>query len=172
MVVDEAAAGTIVTFGGGSPRPAGGERARPVARRRPAALGLLLGPALLGPALLASCVRSTSISYLPNAERPRLSLAEGESMLARYLSIECQQLLGRSVATGQANVIVAVDSLGNVTTSQLERSTGDPQADGLVGAVTSQLRLEALAPGTKSAVVRAGYRCLPDGRATTTLAHP
>ena len=74
--------------------------------------------------LLAACVRTTTVSYLPNRERPRLSLAQGETMLARYLSIECESLLGRSVQTGEARVAVAVDSVGDVVSSELERSTG------------------------------------------------
>jgi hypothetical protein len=163
MVTDETAAAANVWFGGGPPRL--GRRRAPVPRR--GALGALGALALLG-----ACVRTTTVTYLPNLERPRLTLAQGEVTLARYLGIECESLLGRSVATGDTRVAVVVDSLGGVTASELERSTGDARADGLVGAVTAQLRLDGLPAGTTRAVVRAGYRCDPAGGATATLVHP
>jgi len=149
-----AASGANVRVGG-PPRPAG------------AALA-----ALALAAALAACVRTTTVTYLPSPERPRLSLAEGGTMLARYLGIECESLLGRPVASAETRVRVAVDSVGNVTSSMLERSTGDAQADGLVGAVTAQRRLAALPPGATEAGVRASHRCAPEGGATATLLHP
>ena len=173
MVTEERPATAIVSFGGGAPRAHGAAPARrpppgvqTASRMRTTALALLAAGAL------GACVRSTTITYLPSPERPRLSLAEGQTTLARYLGIECESLLGRSVASSRTTVLVLVDSLGNVTSSELERSTGDPQADGLVGAVTAQLRLDGVPAGAGRAVVRAAYRCAPEGGATATLLHP
>ena len=158
MVMVEEGAAANVSFGGGPPR----------ARR----FATATATAAAAVALLAGCVRTTTVSYLPSVERPRLSLGEGQATLARYLGIECESLLGRSVARGEARVAVAVDSVGDVISAELERSTGDARADGLVGAVTAQLHLDGLPSGTTRAVVRAGYRCAPEGGATATLEHP
>ena len=152
--------GANVRVGGAPPRRAG---ARPRA--------FILGAAAFAGAL-AGCVRTTTVSYLPSPERPRLSLTEGERMLARYLSIECGSAPERAGASAEARVRVAVDSVGDVTSSMLERSTGNAQADALVGAVTAQLKLAALPPGAGQTVVRASYRCDPAGGATATLLHP
>ena len=156
-------------------RVGGAPRGRAASGRgaRASAFAPLAGPvAVAALALLAACVRTTTVTYLPSPERPRLSLAEGGTVLARYLSIECESLLGRPVSSSETRVRVAVDSAGNVTSSMLERSTGDAQADGLVGAVTAQLKLAALPPAATEAVVRASYRCAPEGGATATLLHP
>ena len=176
---------TLATGSGANVRVGGGPRNRGTSRRSagaaPVAARVASHPpgaahagrvALAALALLAACVRTTTVTYLPSPERPRLSLAEGGTVLARYLSIECESLLGRTVASSETRVRVAVDSVGNVTSSMLERSTGDAQADGLVGAVTAQLKLAALPPGATEAVVRASYRCAPEGGATATLLHP
>jgi len=185
MVTEERPATAIVSFGGGPPRAHGAaparrppsgvrtaSRTRTMARTRTTARMRTTALALLAAGALGACVRSTTITYLPSPERPRLSLAEGQTTLARYLGIECESLLGRSVASSRTSVLVLVDSLGNVTSSELERSTGDPQADGLVGAVTAQLRLDGVPAGAGRAVVRAAYRCAPEGGATATLLHP
>ena len=173
MVTEERPATAIVSFGGGPPRARAADPARrPPSGVRPASRPRTTALALLAAGALGACVRSTTITYLPSLERPRLSLAEGQATLARYLGIECESLLGRSVARGEARVAVAVDSAGDVTSAELERSTGDARADGLVGAVTAQLHLDGLPSGTTRAVVRAGYRCAPEGGATATLEHP
>ena len=163
--------GTNVRVGGAPRRRAvSGPGGR--ASTRAALAGLLALAALGALGALGACVRTTTVTYLPSPERPRLSLAEAGTVLARYLGIECESLLGRTVASSETRVRVAVDSVGNVTSSMLERSTGDAQADGLVGAVTAQLKLAALPPGATEAVVRASYRCAAEGGATATLLHP
>ena len=126
-------------------------------------------PALGAAAALAlgACVRTTTVTYLPSAERPRLSLDEGRAMLAQFVGVECERLRGAGRAAGETRVVVALDADGRATSSELTGTTGDGRVDGLVGAVAAQLRLDP-PPGAR-AELHAGYRCADDGGVATTL---
>lgn len=116
---------------------------------------------------LAACVRTTTVTYLPSAERPRLTLDDGRGMLASFVGVECERLLGLGRAEGAVRVLVALDSAGEAASSELVGSSGDSRVDGLVGAVAAQLRL-APAPAGRAAL-HAGYRCADDGGVAVTL---
>ena len=119
--------------------------------------------------LLASgCVHSTTVSYLPNPDQPRLSLAEGRDMLARFGGVDCARLRAAGHAAGETDVLVLADSAGAVTSSELRGSSGDARLDGVIGAVAAQLRLDP-APADGRATVHAGFRCGDDDAITATL---
>lgn len=123
--------------------------------------------ALLG---LAACVRTTTVTYLPSAEQPRLGLDEARGTLATFVGVECARLLGEGRAEGAARVLVALDSAGEATSSELATTTGDARVDGIVGAVAAQLRLDAPAAARGGpAALLAGYRCADDGGVAVTL---
>ena len=73
-------------------------------------------------------------------------------------------------AEGAAPVTVTLDAEGKATGAELARSSGDSRADGLIGAVSAQLRLEPApqAAGAR-ATVEAGWRCADDGGMSVTL---
>ncbi|HEY0970431.1 MAG TPA: hypothetical protein VGE02_05590 [Gemmatimonadales bacterium] len=119
------------------------------------------------PLVAAGCVTTSTVAYRPSAEQPRMSLAEGQVTLRTFLGMECARLREAGIAGATVPVTVALDAEGNVTEAELERSTGDSRADGVVGAVAAQLRLEPTASGR--AMLRGGYRCGDDGGVDVTL---
>ncbi len=157
----------IVSFGGGPPRACRRGAATGLAPNRRAtterATAALAAGAL---ALVAACVRTTTVTYLPSPDQPRLTLAEGEATLARFVGVECERLRGAGRAAAETRVLVRHDGAGQATSSELAASTGDSRVDGLVGAVAAQLRLE---PGRSPVELRVGYRCADDGGVAVTL---
>lgn len=115
--------------------------------------------------LLAACVTTTSVTYRPSAEQPRLTLDEGGRTLGRFVGVECERLAAAGRDSGSAVARVLLDSLGLAASSEVLTSSGDARVDGLVGAVTAQLRLDARPPGG-TAAVRASWRCSGDAGAT------
>ena len=115
--------------------------------------------------LAAACVTTTSVTYLPSAEQPRLTLGDGGRTLARFVGVECERLSAAGRDSGSAVARVALDSLGAAVSSEVLTSSGDARVDGLVGAVTAQLRLDA-PPAGGTAAVRARWRCSGDAGAT------
>ena len=107
--------------------------------------------------LAAACVTTTSVTYLPSADRPRLSLADGGRTLGQFVGVECERLVGAGRDSGTAVAHVALDSLGDAVSAEVTARSGDSRVDGLVGAVAAQLRL-AERPAPRAAV-RATWRC-------------
>ena len=134
----------------------GGRTAPPAGTRRPTPLLLLA---------LAACVTTTSVTYLPSAEQPRLTVEEGGRTFARFVGVECERLVAAGRGGGAAGARVALDSAGAVTSAEVLGTTGDARLDGLVGAVAAQLRLTDAA-AARAARVRATYRCAGDAGAT------
>lgn len=126
----------------------------------------------LSPILLVACVSSTTITYLPSPEQPRLGLDEGRSMIARFIGLECDRLAAANLASRQVDVVVVTDSVGLAKSAELQGSTGDERANGVIGAVSAQLDLgssaNGLGSGGRSTALRAGYSCSDEG-ATATL---
>jgi hypothetical protein len=116
--------------------------------------------------LLAACVTTRTVTYLPNAEQPRLSLGEGQALLGRFVGADCARLLEAGRAEGAAAVTVTLDAAGNATGAELGDSSGDSRVDGIMGAVAAQLRLEPAGAGRAS--LRAGYRCAADRTASSS----
>lgn len=122
----------------------------------------------LAVAALAACVTSTTIDYLPSPEQPRLPLAEGRAMLARFAGLECDRLREAGLAEAATELIVVTDTAGLATSATLRRSTGDARMDGVVGAISAQLDLGARGAGGARNTLHAGYRCA-DGGVSATL---
>ena len=122
----------------------------------------------LSPLLLAACVSSSTITYLPSPEQPRLALEDGRDMIARFVGLECDRLTAAGRATGQTGVVVTTDSAGLATSAELLGSTGDERADGVLGAVAAQLDLGAASGGGRRSELQVGYSCA-DGGVTATI---
>lgn len=142
-----------------APRPRTARGAH--ARRALACTGSLL--------LVAACVKTTSVTYLPSPEQPRLDLAGGARTLERFLGLECGRLVEAGHGSGETVVRVSLDSAGLAIAAELARSTGDARADGIVGAVAAQLQFAAPGVAAGAASVRARYRCADDGGITAEL---
>jgi hypothetical protein len=119
--------------------------------------------------LLAACTTTTTVTYVPSPEQPRLDLAQGQATLARFVGIECERLRGAGHPTGETQVTLALDSAGLATGAELAASSGDARIDGIIGAVTAQLTLEHSSRGVRAATLRAAYQCAEDGGVTATL---
>ena len=115
--------------------------------------------------LLAACVTTTTVAYLPSADRPRLTLDAGGRTLAQFVGVVCERLAAAGRDSGSAVARVALDSSGTAVSSEILASSGDERVDGLVGAVTAQLRLDER-PARGAADVRASWRCSGDAGAT------
>lgn len=126
----------------------------------------------LSPLLLVACVSSSTITYLPSPEQPRLGLDEGRAMIARFIGLECDRLSAANLASRQVEVVVVTDSAGLAKSAELRSSTGDDRANGVIGAVAAQLDLGSPAAGASSgagdSALLAGYSCA-DGGVTATL---
>ena len=124
------------------------------------------------PLVLIACVSSSTITYLPSPEQPRLGLDEGRAMIARFIGLECDRLFAANLAVRQVDVVVVTDSAGLARSAELRGSTGDERANGVIGAVAAQLNLgsppSSASGGAGSTALRAGYSCAPEG-VTATL---
>jgi hypothetical protein len=127
----------------------------------------LVAACLLGAGVLTGCVTTRTVTYLPDAAQARMSLEEGRTTLGTFLGVECTRLRGAGRAAATAPVTVLLDAEGRVTGAELDRSTGDARADGLIGAVAAQLQVAPPAGGR--ATLRAGYQCDDAGGVSVTL---
>ena len=115
--------------------------------------------------LLAACVTTTTVSYVPSADRPRLTLDAGGRTLAQFVGVECERLAAAGRDSGAAVARVALDSAGTAVSAEILTSSGDARVDGIVGAIAAQLRLDGR-PASATTAVRASWRCSGDGGAT------
>lgn len=127
----------------------------------------LAAAAAIAAALTAGCVSSTTITYLPSPEQPRLTLEEGRGMLARFVGVECGRLVDEGKGTGSADLLARTGPDGAVASAELTSGSGDERANGVMGAVVAQLRLDSDDAG-REIPLRAGYQCT-DGGATALL---
>lgn len=114
--------------------------------------------ALLVGCLVTGCVRSTTITYLPSPEQPRLTMEEGREMLVRFIGVECDRLVEAGRGSGSADLLVQVDSTGLASSAELVSGSGDERANGIMGAVAAQLQLDAADAG-RHVPLRASYAC-------------
>lgn len=123
-------------------------------------------------ALAAAGCRTTqtTVTYVPNSERPRLTLAEGGELLARFLRLECP----RPTPEGRTDSLltrVQVAEDGLVREAELLGTTGNTTTDGIIGAIAAQLTLQDATPRPAAgpATIIARFRCGTDYRAELAL---
>jgi len=118
-------------------------------------------------ALLATlgCRTTTTVTYLPTVERPRLTLAEGGATLQQFLQLDCPAA-GNDSPSSRDSVVarVVVDEDGTVSQSELEGSSGSSTVDDIIGAITAQLTFsgDGTRPQAGPALVMARYSCVPE----------
>ena len=120
--------------------------------------------------LLAACVQSTSSWFVPTEGEPRLDSNELRDRADFFLRTECPRLLAASKAGGEAMIKLTMNRSGEVTRSEVTRSSGDEGIDGIFGPLAAQLVLTPPPDmrGESMAVrLGMGYACSGTTAATT-----
>lgn len=113
--------------------------------------------ALLG----AACTTTTTVAYVPEPERPRLTWEEARLTVVRFASIECPRLIQDGLGAGEVQVLARVGPGGLTREAELEGTSRDERLDGILGAVVAQLAFADEYPDGGDARVRIFYRCGP-----------
>ena len=134
---------------------------RTATRWRSSSRGLRRASAALAVLVLGACVTTTSTSYLPDASRDRLSLADAQDALDQLVAVECTRLLAAKQDIGEGEITVDVDPSGNVTRSTFSRghAFGDERMEKIFGGVTAQMKFDAPPAGRDTGRMRVGYAC-------------
>ena|SRR5687768_283751 len=126
---------------------------------------------LLAVALLVSaCVQRTQMWFVPTEGEPRLDTNELRDRADYFLRAECPRLLAADRPGGEASIKLTINRSGEVTRSEVTRSSGDEQIDGIFGPLAAQLVVTPPPDMTKeSMAVRMGmgYACSGSTAAAT-----
>lgn len=121
-----------------------------------------------------ACVTSTAQYYVPNPGSPRLSTNQMRDQADAMLRVECPRLLGdRQSAFAVAELVVDVESSGEVIRARIARSSGDQRMDEIFGALAAQLKLDPPKPPAGSVAgplqgdLSVGYSCSPTAAVTS-----
>ena len=99
-------------------------------------------------------------SYTPDGgAEPRLDTEETRRELATTLIGECPRLQRRG-GTGEARLLLDLDSGGDVIRARISRSSGDDKVDEIFGRAATRLHFER--PASSSGAIRMGYSCTSD----------
>ena len=120
--------------------------------------------------LCAACVQSTSTFFIPTAGEPRLDTNELRDRADFFLRTECPRLIAANRAGGEASIKLTINRSGEVTRSEVSRSSGDEGIDGIFGPLAAQL-VVAPPPDMKGDAMAVrmgmGYACSGTTAATT-----
>ena len=111
---------------------------------------------------LAACTTSITRAFTPDPNAERMSLADAQDNLDRFVRMECPRLMQAKHDTDEARVSVDVDPSGNVTRATFSKLTGDDRMDTMFGGIAAQMKF-APAPDGKEFTgrMRVGYACSP-----------
>lgn len=122
-------------------------------------------------AAFAACRTTTTVTYLPTLERPRLTLEDGGATLRQFLQLDCPAA-GSPGGADSVAVRVVVSEFGTVSASELLESSGSATVDDVIGAITAQLTFAGNDPmpaaGESRVLVR--YSCVEPVAAQLLLA--
>lgn len=108
-----------------------------------------------------ACTTTTTVAYVPEPERPRLTWEEARMTVVRFASIECPRLIQDGVGAGEVQVLARVGPGGLTREAELEGTSRDERLDGILGAVVAQLAFVDEYPDGGDARVRIFYQCGP-----------
>ena len=120
--------------------------------------------------LMSACVQSTNTWFIPTEGEPRLDTNELRDRADYFLRAECPRLLAADRPGGEASIKLTINRSGEVTRSEVTRSSGDEQIDGIFGPLAAQLVVTPPPDMNKeSMTVRLGmgYACSGTTAATT-----
>ena len=111
---------------------------------------------------LAACTTSITRAFTPDPNAERMTLADAQDNLDRFVRMECPRLMQAKHDTDDARISVNVDATGNVTRATFSKLTGDDRMDTMFGGVAAQMKF-APAPDGKEFTgrMRVGYACSP-----------
>ncbi len=120
--------------------------------------------------LVSACVQSTTSWYVPTEGQPRLDTNELRDRADYFLRAECPRLLAADKSGGEASIKLTINRSGEVTRSEVTRSAGDEQIDGIVGPLAAQLVVPPPPDMSKDAMtvrLGMGFACSGTTAATT-----
>ena len=122
----------------------------------------LLVVATLAAFPLVACSTAITRAYTPDPNAERMSLADAQDNLDRFVRLECPRLMQAKHDNDEARVSVDVDAGGNVTRATFSKLTGDDRMDQMFGGIAAQMKF-APAPDGKEFTgrMRVGYSCSP-----------
>jgi hypothetical protein len=121
---------------------------------------LLLAPVLA--VALAACTTSITRAFIPDPNAERMSLADAQDNLDRFVRMECPRLMQAKHDTDDARISVNVDAGGSVTRATFSKLTGDDRIDTMFGGVAAQMKFAASPDGKEyTGRMRVGYACSP-----------
>ena len=120
--------------------------------------------------LCAACVQSTSTFFIPTDGEPRLDTNELRDRADVFLRTECPRLIAADRPGGEASIRLTINRSGEVTRSEVSRSSGDEAIDGIFGPLAAQLVVTP-PPDMKGDAMTVrlgmGYACSSTTAATT-----
>ena len=113
-------------------------------------------------AALGACTTAITRAFTPDANAPRMSLADAQDTLDRMVKLECPRLMQEKHDNDDARVSVEVDGAGNVQRATFSKLTNDERLDRIFGGVAAQMKFVP-APDGKAFTgrMRLGYSCSP-----------
>ena len=127
---------------------------------RPGMRGTLAAAAAL--VALAACTTQITRAFTPDPNAERMSLADAQDNLDRFVRMECPRLMQEKRDNAEARISVAVDGSGAVQRATFSKLTGDERMDSMFGGIAAQMKF-APAPDGKEFTgrMRVGYACSP-----------
>ena len=126
---------------------------------------------VLGTLVAVACVSTVTRSYLPDPGNPRFDTERATAVIEQYLRAQCpERLAAKKADSGDASLVVRIDSTGAVTRADLTSSSGDETLDGVFGTVAAQLQLDSLratAAVPRTTRVKMGFSCANDAAVAT-----
>ena len=127
------------------------------------------GRAVLLVLALAACTTSITRAFTPDANADRMSLADAQDNLDRFVRMECPRLMQEKHDNDDARISVDVDAGGHVTRATFSKLTGDERMDRMFGGVAAQMKFAAPPDGKAfTGRMRVGYSCSA-GISTATI---
>lgn len=126
----------------------------------------LAAAVLLGTA----CVQATETWFVPTEGEPRLDTNEIRDKADYFLRTECPRLVAAGKPGGEAAIRLTMNRSGEVTRSEVTKSSGDEGIDGIFGPLAAQLILTPppdMRGDSMTVRLDMGYACSGTTAATT-----
>lgn len=126
---------------------------------------------LVAAALLSTaCVQATDTWFVPTEGEPRLDTNEIRDKADYFLRTECPRLVDAGKPGGEAAIKLTMNRSGEVTRSEVTKSSGDEGIDGIFGPLAAQLVLTPppdMRGDAMTVRLDMGYACSGTTAATT-----
>lgn len=120
--------------------------------------------------LSTACVQATDTWFVPTEGEPRLDTNEIRDKADYFLRTECPRLVAAGKPGGEAAIRLTMNRSGEVTRSEVTKSSGDEGIDGIFGPLAAQLVLTPppdMRGDSMTVRLDMGYACSGTTAATT-----